>query len=57
MRHIVAMQILINHIGYILMTLAVGVVIGWSTYPALNRMSIRVRERAEVDRRSRGSGR
>ena len=44
------MQIFINHIGYVLMTLAVGVIIGWSTYPALHRVRSRVRERAAVDR-------
>lgn len=38
------MQILVDHIGYILMTLAVGVIIGWRTYPALERVRNRTRK-------------
>jgi hypothetical protein len=36
------MQILIDHISYVLATLLAGVLIGWSTYPAYARLRRRL---------------
>jgi hypothetical protein len=36
------MQILIDHISYVLATLLAGVLIGWSTYPAYARLRQRL---------------
>ena len=32
------MQVFINHISYVLVTLLAGVAIGWKTYPAYRRL-------------------
>jgi hypothetical protein len=37
------MQVLVNHISYVLMTLLAGVVIGWKTYPAYSAFLSRLR--------------
>jgi hypothetical protein len=41
--HILGMQVLVNHISYVLMTLLAGVVIGWKTYPAYSAFLSRLR--------------
>lgn len=44
------MQIFLDHIGYIGITLLAGMAIGWKTYPAYRRLIARLRgeDRAEV---------
>lgn len=37
------MQIFVDHIGYVLATLLAGMMIGWKTYPAYQRLVARLR--------------